>query len=206
MTARRPDHRPAGATSMATAIVLVGGCAHFHLDRNAPGLIDVGTRPGAALAEEPGDPGEHRLAINPGFLGGVGVAQGSGESPLLTEAAAELTVHHGISQRGHVEDSWVYLERPDGVTVGWSFERRTSRGDMQATAPGPLYLLVHTCRVLPCLGAGYAFNPSSRDHGPQADAFLGPVFVRARYLFDASGGEIQVGLQIKFPLLWFWNR
>ena len=60
-------------------------------------------------------------------------------------------------------------------------------------------------RPLHGAGIGYAVDPARSDHGPQVNVFVGPLFVRGRYLFG-GGAEAQVGLQLKLPIVWIWSR
>ena len=50
------------------------GCAHVHLDRDAPGIVDLSKPPkdlAARHVERPADPGEEMLAFTYGALGGA---------------------------------------------------------------------------------------------------------------------------------------
>jgi hypothetical protein len=185
------------------AILLAGlaGC-HFHRDTNAPGLSDVDSPPTdrTAARVEPGDPGEHMLAINPGVLAGGGGREASPEG--FGEFGVEVSVVRGWNQRSHVEDGFfTYPLRGVGAALGWS-ALRLSEEDPEV---GPLYAEAYAFRLPWMAGAGWAWNPDRGDHGPQVFVAGMSLYLRGRYLAE-DGAEITAGFQGKLPLVWVWSR
>lgn len=185
--------------------VLATGCAamRFHRDRNAPGHIDVATPGPDTGLERPRDPGENMIAVNPGVLAAAG---GRGSDPhFVSELSVEVAVNVGTSERSHFEDDFIiHPHQGIGGVIGWSLLRGLGASDADYDL-GPVYVEVQLFRPLHGAGVGYAVDPARSDHGPQVNAFAGPLFVRGRYLFD-GGVELQIGLQLKLPIVWVWSR
>jgi hypothetical protein len=70
---------------------------------------------------------------------------------------------------------------------------------------GPLYAEVYAHRELSAAGGGWAWNPHTGDHGPQAFVTLASLYLRGRYFFD-DGAEVTLGVQLKLPQVWVWSR
>lgn len=202
-------------SAAALALVVVTAC-HYHRDTNAPGLVDLErppSPPGRATMEYPGDPGERMVTVSSGALAGAG-ARARGVRTMF-EVAAEVTVSLGESDRSHqdgvdrlfVPPGVLVPQRSVGLTLGWSVLQVVPRsaGEPAEISTGPLYLELQGARGLVGLAGGWAVDPTSGDHGPQINGFLGPSFLRMRYLVD-GGFELQLGLQLKLPATWVWSR
>lgn len=195
---------------LAALMVAPCGCAQlrFHRDTNAPGLSDVKNPPSAAQLQHdqvvaPKDPGENMLTLNPGVYGGIG---GLLDAPrgqrMIGFGGVEVTVNRGCSPRSHYKDGlFVYPLDGNGLSLGWSF---VQANDSDADV-GPIYVEVSRFRLWFGAALGYAVDVGDRDHGPQASAWFGPYFVRARYLFD-GGVALYFGGQLKIPMIWIWSR
>jgi len=198
------------ARALVGLLVVAAGCAQlrFHRDTNAPGISDVENPPAPSqLAHEqvtpPKDPGEQMITFNPGVYGGIGgrLDAPSGER-MFGLGGLELTLNRGCSPRSHYADGlFVYPLDGNGLSLGWNFVQ-AGNGD---TDVGPLYVEASRFRLWFGAALGYAVDVGDRDHGPQASAWFGPYWVRARYMFD-GGVELFFGGQIKVPMLWIWSR
>lgn len=189
--------------ALSFVLLLLPGCArHFHRDTNAPGTTDVENPPAdrEAARVEPGDPGEEMLAVNPGVLAGGGAREASPNG--FGELGVEVSVVRGSSPSSHSEDGFfVYPVRGAGAALGWSALRFAK----DVTEVGPLYGEIYAHRELSAAGGGWAWNPATGDHGPQAFVTLTSLYLRGRYLFE-EGGEVTLGVQLKLPQVWVWSR
>ncbi|HJZ86209.1 MAG TPA: hypothetical protein VKN99_13610 [Polyangia bacterium] len=185
---------------------MAGGCVHWHLEHNAPGLIDVHKPPehiAEPQPEDPEDPGERMLVLSGGGLvGGGWGAGGAAGNRSVASAGGEISLLVGSTPFSHREDNFfVYPLTALGLNLGWTLY------DSDGTGLGPLYaeLQLQDLPHLTGLAAGWAVDPDDRVHGPQATGSFGPVYVRFNYLFD-RGSALTVGLVIKAPLVWVWSR
>jgi hypothetical protein len=182
--------------------VALAGC-HVHRDTNAPGLSDVENPPAdpAAARVAPGDPGEEMLAINPGVLAGGGGRTAAPHG--FGEFGVEVSLVRGSSPTSHREDDFfVYPLRGVGAALGWSALELSDTDP----AVGPLYGEAYAFRLPWGAGGGWAWNPATGDHGPQAFVSLAWVYLRGRYLVDDDSGELTIGFQGKIPIVWVWSR
>ncbi len=163
--------------------------------------------------EYPGDPGEHRLMLTSGVVGGGGggtISEGG-----FVDLAGEVTLSYGQSDVTH-NDAASKLFIPKGavippvsygVSLGWSALRFTKdelTGDA-VTKLGALYVEGQRSWAFAGFGAGWAYDPQTGGTGPQVHGFLLMYFARARVLFG-EGWEIMGGLQLKIPTTWVWRR
>lgn len=200
---------------MRALILLLAGC-HFHRDVNAPGVVDPLAPPvdvASPQLEYPGDPGEHRLMLTSGVLGGGG--GGTISDGGHVELTGEVTLSYGQSEQTHndrasnlfVPRGAVIPPRSYGITFGWSalrFTRDPMTDDVE-TDVGALYLEGQRSWAFAGLGAGWAYDPKTGGTGPQVHGFFAVYFARARVLFG-EGWEITGGLQLKIPTTWVWRR
>jgi hypothetical protein len=198
----------------AVLATLVIGC-HFHRDVDAPGVVDPLAPPkdlASPQLEYPGDPGEHRLMLTSGLLGGPG--GGSIDDGTFVDLAGEVTVSWGDSPTTHndraatllLPRSVVVPPRSHGVTLGWSALRftRDAADDIRTTV-GPIYVEGQRSWTFAGFGGGWALDPRTGATGPQVQGFFAVYFARARVLFG-DGWEIMGGLQLKIPATWVWRR
>lgn len=204
---------------MRAALLLVALAAcHFHRDVNAPGVIDPLAPPTnltSTQPEYPGDPGEHRLVLTTGVLGGGG--GGSFEDRGFFELAGEVTLSYGQSEVTHNDHAMNLLPkgivlppRSYGLTLGWSGLRvvKDPMTDDSQAKTGPLYVEGQTAWAgFVGFGGGVAFDPKTGAAGPQVQGHFTIYYLRARVLFGDDGGwEVGGGLQIKIPTTWVWRR
>lgn len=201
----------------ALAVVALVGC-HFHRDVNAPGVVDPLAPPKnltSAQPEYPDDPGEHRLALTSGVLGGGG--GGSFADQGFFELAGEVTLSYGQSEVTHNDHAMSLLPRgvvlpprSYGLTLGWSGLRvlKDKLTDDAQAKLGPAYVEGQTAWANAIgFGGGWAFDPKTGATGPQVQGYFTIYYMRARVLFGDEGGwEIGGGLQFKIPATWTWRR
>jgi hypothetical protein len=192
-----------GHLPLAGSALLLGACTHFHLDRNAPGMV-VLARPPENLAKEgvepPGDPGEALLAVTAGayLAGGARLEAWDLEGGWAT--GAELSAHFGCEPRSHDDtDLFVYPRDAHGVNLGWTFAEDAGGG------VGPVYLEYQRTEVLTGGAIGLAWDPDDGVLGPQATLNTGPLMLRAAYLHD-RGTEVMLGIVLKGAAVWVWSR
>lgn len=204
--------------ALALAALALSGCMR-HLERNAPGHIDVAAAPAAVAVgqvEAPRDPGEHMVTLSSGvaFTGG-GTLGRPGGNVGLCKLTVETTLHFGDRAQSHdanpplvplMSDRY-YPDRSLGFSLGWHVVE--GGGSDLPTTTGALYLEAQgfMMRALASgIGAGYAVDPRTGRHGPQVTLFtLGLVTIRYAYL-TGRGHEITFGLQFKIPVTWVWSR
>jgi len=201
----------------ALVVVALAGC-HVHRDVNAPGVIDPLAPPkdlAAAQPEYPDDPGEHRVTLTTGVLGGGG--GGSFEDQGFFELAGEVTLSYGQSEVTHNDHAMnllpkgvVLAPRSVGLTLGWSGLRvvKDKLTDESVAKTGPLYVEgQRSWAGFLGVGGGVAFDPKTGAAGPQVQGYFTIYYLRARVLFGDDGGwEIGGGLQFKIPTTWVWRR
>lgn len=201
---------------MKLALVLALAGCHFHRDVNAPGVIDPRVPPRDLTSpqpEYPGDPGEHRLMLTSGLLGGGG--GGSISDGGFVDIAGEVTLSYGQANDTHNDEAdRLFIPRGAvipptsyGVTLGFSALRFTKDKltDDVITRVGALYLEGQRSWAFAGVGAGWAYDPETGSTGPQVHGFFLMYFVRARALFG-EGAEIMGGVQFKIPTTWTWRR
>lgn len=180
------------------------GCTVHHLEKNAPGHVDVRTPPAhpeQRAVEPPGDPGEQAVWLTYGALAGGGLGfPKSGSVVGSYGLGPELSVHVGGFETSHTYDGPPLLpERAIGMNVGWTALAHPGTG------VGPVYgELQHTERPFH-LAPGWAWDADDGRHGPQATLGIGPLYVRYTHLFD-QGGALHLGLVFKGYDAWVWSR
>ena len=180
-------------------LVPLAGCAHFHGDRNAPGLVEprvpATTKPNRV--EAPRDPGEQMIVLAPGPFLGAGVTSGGGEGARLSgSVGVEASVFLGRDQRSHAEDDLVvYPGTSFGLNAGWTL--------LSGERAGPTigYMEFQYESADAGAAAGWAWDPHVRSTGPQATLFAGPLYARGTVLLDGRA-TLELGLVVKFPVLW----
>jgi hypothetical protein len=219
------------------ALVLVAmlstGCFHttvVHLERNAPGVIDVQTPPRTMVTtswhgeagsthapsvlavgevERPGDPGERSITLAFGGWAAYGWDRvKGGEFDGRGRLGAELAILYGSEDHSHSADMmFIYPALGPGLYLGWNWY--DSRED--ATV-GPLYLEVaspmireHAVRA----AAGVAWDPDDDRVGPQLTlSFLG-IYLRGSLMW---GGElprtfmVEWGAAPELPVTFTWSK
>lgn len=181
-------------------LALCTGCAHTHLERNAPGVVDVQTRPRTANDRIPQDPGESMLTMSYGGLGGGGVVVHDG-AEAYGELGVELSLLRGIREVSHYDDDFVITpDRAFGASVGWN--GLTSQGE----GVGPLYAeFALRAWMFAGMGLGWAWDVDDNQHGPQATLSLGPFYARVGHQFG-QGTALSAGIVLKNQHSWIWSR
>lgn len=200
--------------TLVIAALLIG--CHHHRDTNAPGVVELErppSPPNRTTLQYPGDPGERMFSISAGGLGGGGVRTSPGDG--MFDLAAEVTLSWGESDRSHndrasrlfIPRGMLIPQRSESLTLGWSAAQIIFGDSGQPTELelGPLYLEAQRARGWWGVAAGWAFDPTNRDHGPQLNGFVGVNYLRLRYLID-GGFEFALGYQLKIPTTWVWSR
>lgn len=198
-------------------VVALAGC-HFHRDVNAPGIVDPMVPPEnlGAKPEYPADPGEHRLMMTTGLIGGGGGST-SESGAGFGELGAEVTLSYGQSDVTHNDHALNLLPKgvvvppkSYGMTLGWSglrfVEDKLNPAEI-AVKPGPFYVEGQKSWGWYGFGGGWALDPRTGATGPQVQGFLAIYYLRTRVLFGDGGGfEIGGGVQLKLPTTWTWRR
>ncbi len=184
-------------------VLLTAGCVHWHVERNAPGKVDLSQPPRkieCRAAEAPEDPGENYLVFAPGaFVGGGGTSVSGGRAAVTT--GLETSLHFGSASRSHFDDEFFAGVLPDralGLNLGWAFLAP------QSTNVAYAELQVRPSRAY-ALAPGWEWEPTSGRNGPQATISLGPFFLRAGYLIH-SRFDVSAGIFLKGFLSWIWSR
>lgn len=187
------------------AFVFGQGCIkHYHLEHNAPGIIEVEKPPARKIhqVERPRDPGERMVAVSFGGFAGAGLAAFGTPSGVRFAygAGPELSVVYGENARSHAEDDFVIFPRPAyGLNLGWTMLSEVGTG------LGPVYGELQYSDEVLGIAAGWAYDVNDHWHGPQLTSSLGPLYLRATYL-TTNGFDVQLGLDLKASLLWIWSR
>jgi hypothetical protein len=202
---------------MVMTVAVVCAACHYHRDTNAPGLVDVHVPPRDITKQEleyPGDPGEQMITLSTGILAGGGGGPKAAPNG-VGDFALEATLDWGTRDYSHNDNAKDYFmptsaqwpQQGYGVTLGWSALRLLGAGEGEPphAAVGPVYAELQKFDAIWGLGAGFAVQPTDGHFGPQVNAWLGGVFLRTRYLFDA-GFELHFGVQLKWPTTWVWSR
>jgi hypothetical protein len=180
----------------------LAGCAHWHGDRNAPGHVVLTTPPRHIECEgeeEPNDPGERIVLLAPGAFMGGGYAHTAGGG-VAGSMGVEASLHVG-SAPSHFDDQQsppIGLPRRSlGINLGWA--------GMVPKVTGVLYAELQGRLDQTAIAPGWAWDPSSSRHGPQATLALGPLYLRGTYL-SHSRLDITLGVFVKALFAWIWSR
>lgn len=192
------------AVVCAIALALVApltACTHTDLGRNAPGIVDVTTRPSTDADRRPADPGEQMVTISYGALVGGGLASRGSTAHGTYGLGPEISLGYGTRQTSHREDDWFVL--PDrGVALDIGLTALSYEG----TGLGPLYAQggFRTGGV-GGIAAGWAWDVNDRTHGPQVTVDLTIFYLRMTHQLETST-SVTFGLMIKGQHGWVWSR
>ncbi len=195
--------RPRSGVLLSAWLSLGVGCAHTHLDHNAPGHIDVATPPedlAAQKTELPEDPGERLLVLSAGAFSGLG--WGFYDDDVRTDWAVgpELGLALGQNPRSHYEDDFFLEPRSAlGVRLG------LNALDREQSGLGPAFGEIAYTETLVRLSGGWAWDPGDARHGPQATLAFGPIYARATHLLD-TGTSLHLGVTISGSHTWVWSQ
>lgn len=199
-----------------TTLLLVVTACHFHRDTNAPGIVDPTTPPveDRRMVELPGDPGERIVYLSPGAIvsGGPSSVDTGTRAGFIFDGAIEVTLGFGEEPVSHNDNAardrlflppgWIFPRAGYGVTLGWSALRLADGRD---ATTGPLYLEAHKFDILGGAGAGWSYDPSTGNTGPELFGYFVYFHTRARWMMG-EGAEILFGAQLKWPLSWVSSR
>lgn len=187
---------------MALGACLVIGCAHTHLERNAPGHVDVRAPPEDLRSrepEQPGDPGERLLTASVGAFAGLGWASPA-DGRFDYGVGPELSVSLGERPSSHYEDDFFLLPaRSFGLHLG------LSAVDAEGSGLGPAFAELAFSETLTRLSVGYAVDVGDERNGPQATLAMGPLYLRATHLFS-YGTSVHLGLALFGSHSWVWSQ
>lgn len=182
------------------------GCTTIHLERNAPGIVEVDKPPKRIEREAlvlPDDPGENYLVFSGGPFIGVGwrIPEGDAKTTEQTSGGLELAIEYGQNEKSHMKDSFIKLwpRWSIGVNFGWVLLER------RETGVGPGYIEAQGRYSFFGLGAGYSWVQEKEYQGPHFTLFAGPIYVRVSYLSN-TGTDLLFGLVFKTPLSLTWSR
>lgn len=186
---------------------LCSGCWVHHLEKNAPGHIDVHEKPEdleVGWREAPEDPGEEVLSLLTGPYFMVGVADGED----LFQLGFEATLNYHRREKSH-HGPLSLLANPDGfvygANLGWTFY---DWGDAQRDVDfGAVYLegqLRHEAG--PVAALGYSVEPATGRNGPQVTlSAFGMNWARFNYNWDGTY-SILYGVTLKIGQFWVWTQ
>jgi hypothetical protein len=180
---------------------LAYACVHADSVHNAPGNVDVRTRPTEARDREPGDPGENMLTVAAGGFGGGGARfPTGGDSKGFSAFGAEISAFGSTSRTRHVTDFFVTPETAFGMNLGATLLGSNPRGGR------PLYAEL-AGRFNYALGVGVGWNADVGDgtHGPQVTLNAGPLYVRVAHQFG-NATFLSVGLVLKGQMVFAMLR
>lgn len=203
------------------------GCV-WHLDRRAPGTVELERPPkrvDLARTETPQDPGEEivRLTAGPWVdIGALFARDGRSNTTGLVRAGLELTVASYHTLYSHTEQqsrNQLFLPKSDHWQLNLGFAIVSTPFDAPESASalvGPAYLELQRSyndpqgNMLKGWGwaLGYAVDPSTRAHGPQAlfRGVGGLYNLRAGYLFG-EGAHITLVMHMPhLPIAWVSSR
>jgi hypothetical protein len=190
------------STTAATCASRPRACGWWgHLARNAPGIVDVTTRPESEVDREPRDPGEQMLVVGYGAFVSGGIAQGSGAAHGSYALGPEASLVYGTSARSHNGDDF-FITPESGYGVKLGLAALSSEGKAIWPAYGELVLRQSTIYGL---GAGWAWDIDDRTHGPQVTFNVGPLFLRGTHQLETST-SIVVGLLLGGQHAFVWSR
>lgn len=179
----------------------VAACTHTDLARNAPGVVDVTTRPTTEGERAPGDPGEQIVTFAYGGFAGAGVGSGAGSTHGTYALGPEISVGYGTRDTSHREDDWFVLpERGAVLDVGLTALAYEGNGI------GPAYAQAGVrWGELGKVAAGWAWDVDDRTHGPQLTLTFVALYARMTHQLDTSTA-VTFGLAIKGEHGWVWSR
>lgn len=197
--------------ALALAGALAAGCV-VHLERNAPGIVDVRRPPpprgrlAQPVQAEPQDPGERLLVLLPGgFVAGGPLVTGHGTRGVGL-AGGELTAIYGTRARSHQQPT---LLLPVGLLPQHGFGGSFGVGaffDDDRARLGPLYVEGQYAYLgLFTAAAGYAWDPSQGGHGPQISLSAAGLYARTTIL-AGQGTTFLFGIVLKLPVTVVWSR
>lgn len=196
-------------------LLVANGCVfHVQSSRNALGTSDVQTPPSPLTRETtPEDPGIRGLAFYGSAHGGF-VAH---EHDIGGVLGGELGFYPYSMERSG--QSWITGApmRAFGGAIGWSIFRGSKHTDSDTF--GPLYVEGRAVVAMSRnglgtsrFGIGAAFNPQTRNAGPQATACIGinPAFwyvcTRGGYMFGGEGPELYFYFEFASFLEYAWSK
>jgi hypothetical protein len=186
----------------AALALLACACIHKHLERDAPGSVDVMTPPkdlARKQVELPDDPGERMVVASVGPFAGGGFAIDPGGARGAWALGLEGSVFYGERDNSHMEDSFfTYPRESGGVNFGWHPLRARGSGLFAA------YAEAQYGKDGLGVAAGWVTDGPGLQ-GAQLTVFGGPVFARAR-VFPGLGADFQFGVFVKLPYVWVWSR
>lgn len=213
------------AMALLTLTIWSGAGCVWHLDRRAPGTVDLTQPPKRAdvpRTETPQDPGEEILRVTTGPWVDIGVMfarPGRSNVTGLVRVGAEVTLARYDTLHSHTEQGKNRIFWPQ--TSFWQLNLGLSVISAPFDAPesaspwiGPAYLELQRSHdhenMLKSWGwaLGYAVDPSSSAHGPQAlfRGVGGLYNLRAGYLFG-EGAHVTLVMHLPhFPMAWVWSR
>ncbi len=179
------------------------GCVHVHLERNAPGRIQVAAPPQALDAralEAPEDPGERMVAFTAGGFAGLGGGKDSAGFFTLRQLGLEASLAYGDRETSHSQDDlFAFPRRSVGVNLGWVPESVPRAGEAL------IYAEAQVARDGYGVALGYVQELGRGRGGAQLTGFFGPFYARARY-FPGGMGTAEGGLFFKIPSVVSWSR
>ena len=181
---------------VAATFLATTGCFHVDSMHNAPGNVDVRTRPASAAERIPRDPGEKYVVVAVGGFGGGGARVPSdGDTHGFSQLGAEASAFGAWSSTRHSRGFLVTPETAFGVSVGATLLGSNPRGGR------PLYAEL-AGRLKGVLGVGVGWNADVGDgtHGPQLTVSAGPAYVRLAHQFG-NATFLSVGLVLKGQLV-----
>jgi hypothetical protein len=184
--------------AVALGAFLVTGCTHWHLERNAPGRVNLSAPP-VNLADErperPEDPGERMAVFSPGLNAGLG---GHDWGRFFAPVGLETSILLGQDDQSHYEDAFVISvpRRSLGINLG---VQRSAGGRMLTYGEAQIFFMPYG------IAAGWALLPYESQQGPQTTLFFGPLYFRATHLMGHDT-ELSAGLFFKFPMAIVWSR
>jgi len=200
------------AMAVAVASALLAGCP-AHLERNAPGIVDVMKPPADVSREQvepPGDPGEKVALLGVGGFGGAGIRLGS-DDLFAAEAGVEVSLHWGQLEHSHIKGQpllpippVVLPDKRVGVNVGWIIYE-PDPDDTDRSELGPIYVEWLQADRLWSWSAGYSYDPQDESHGPQISMSGFGYYMKASYRFE-RGADFIIGAVIKLPQTFVWSR
>lgn len=195
-----------GAMSIVTLSILALpslGCATQHLQKNAPGHVDLAARPVGLVrgeTEQPRDPGERGLALLPGGYLAGGAAKTDDGTRATAVSGLELSLQYGSRDTSHKQDgAFDAPPRRIGLNAG---------GDLFAThrrRPDRLYGELQYSEELTYLALGWAYSPLLERSGPQVTVGWTMFYARSSTMLG-YGTDFTGGIVIKIPTVWTWSK
>jgi hypothetical protein len=204
--------RVAAALGVAVVAASAGGCGlfpifgkNFHLEHNAPGLVDVHAPPegGAALkeghVERPKDPGEHHLTVSPGVATGLHQSITDSSDDVAFVIGPDVALHWSVNDWSHWQDNeggWPIWSV--GVAGGWLFPVGKPNEHVVYTAAFARHLLGGG-------EVGYAWTPQD-GHGVHFGVDLLMFSFQANVYPAADTATFMFLGMFKYPLSFFWSQ